>query len=406
MYFSISVCFAQDYEFEIYPNGLMYNEQTMTQLQDIVDSLELKFRSCDLDRRYLSKLQAKGHYFKLEECTVSEVENDFENGISFEDFLKKYPRTKIDRDLLIVKFKYDYYNGEEVVEFTKMLMDGDHGYGITIYDNPKIYEKQVKNKWVFKSYDDSVLGFFFTSEFENQALPEKYARMVQYADCMIDTTANKFMEDATEGDFYMPNNYAELSINQKKQLLEEMRSTKVIGQCSQDDSPRIHAMNIAKLSAETTNWEVFLRAHLDIMNDRFERMSDGSYAWAKRKTYIKELEELDINVTDLILGIAFRIENPNQNHYYGTIWRLGRALTETKDRKEVERQLFAVMADDQLDDYNRVLGYYLYFYYSYFTEQKSLRKTRCKRLKKASKKLPAYLANQVEKIDWKEIVNQ
>ena len=49
-----------------------------------------------------------------------------------------------------------------------------------------------------------------------------------------------------------------------------------------DNSPRIHALNIAKLSAETINWEVFLRAHLDIMKDKFERMSDGSYAFGGR----------------------------------------------------------------------------------------------------------------------------
>lgn len=78
-----------------------------------------------------------------------------------------------------------------------------------------------------------------------------------------------------------------------KVALELKRSRIVVGGCSQDMSPRVHAMNIALLSAETINWEIFLRSHLDIMNDNFERMSDGSYAWAGRKTYIKELEVLD-----------------------------------------------------------------------------------------------------------------
>ena len=81
-----------------------------------------------------------------------------------------------------------------------------------------------------------------------------------------------------------------------------MRETRVVGSCSMDSSPREHAINIAMLSAETTDWSVFLRAHLDIMNDRFDRVSDGSYAWKDRNTYIKELEQLDINVSDLIFG--------------------------------------------------------------------------------------------------------
>ncbi|MBK7243510.1 MAG: hypothetical protein IPH98_06560 [Saprospiraceae bacterium] len=72
------------------------------------------------------------------------------------------------------------------------------------------------------------------------------------------------------------------------------------------------------------------------MNDRFDRKSDGSYAWGQRNTYIKELEELNINVPDLILGILFRIENPASNHYFGSIGRVGRALSETKNRNEIE----------------------------------------------------------------------
>jgi hypothetical protein len=99
----------------------------------------------------------------------------------------------------------------------------------------------------------------------------------------------------------------------KEKLLDEMRSTRVIGRCSQDDSPREHAVNIALLSAETNNWEVFIKAHLDILNDSFDRMSDGSYAWNRRKTYIREIEDLNIDVEDLILGISLRIENPENN---------------------------------------------------------------------------------------------
>jgi len=43
-----------------------------------------------------------------------------------------------------------------------------------------------------------------------------------------------------------------------------------------DESPRTHARAIALLAAETNNWDILLRAHIDIMNDRFERRSDGS----------------------------------------------------------------------------------------------------------------------------------
>ncbi|WP_175635736.1 hypothetical protein [Pedobacter ghigonis] len=154
-------------------------------------------------------------------------------------------------------------------------------------------------------------------------------------------------------------------------------------------------MNIAKLSAETAKWEIFLRAHLDIMNDRFDRMSDGSYAQAGRKTYIRELEVLDINVLDLLLGISLRVEDASNNHYYGSISRLGRALSETKDRTIIEDKMLSTIADSNLDDYNRMLIYYLYLNYNGNLSDKTLQKANSKKLDLAVKTLPNYLASKL-----------
>ncbi len=398
--FSIVFSFAQHTEFDVHPNGLMYDEEIMTQLQYIVDSLDLEFRSCDLDRTYYSNYQAKGHYVYLEGEVGRKALKDMESNISFEDFYKKYPKADIERDLLIVKSNYEYYD-EEGVEFRKISLNDNYGYNIDFSSEIPVFE----GNWVFKYSYKYLYAFFLPSSFQKQEISEKYARMIQYADCMIDTTTTKFVEeigDEKDADksIYLPDNYSEISKKEKEKLLEEMRSMRVVGYCSQDNRPRVHAMNIAKLSAETINWEMFLRAHLDIMNDRFERMTDGSYAWGERKTYIKELEELNINVPDLIMGITLRMDNPSQNHYYGTIWRLGRALSETKYRDEIENQLIAMIADDTLDDYNRVLGYFLLLNYYQFTEDKSLQKANYKKLKKAAMTLPNYLCNR---IDWKEM---
>ena len=181
----------------------------------------------------------------------------------------------------------------------------------------------------------------------------------------------------------------------KKTALELKRNRIVVGGCSMDDSPRIHTMNIAKLSAETANWEIFLRAHLDIMNDRFDRMSDGSYAQQERKTYIKELEVLDINVLDLLLGISLRAENTSNNHYYGDIGRLGRALAETKDRTLIEEKMLSMVADPKLDDYNRILIYYLFINYNYNLNDKHVQVLNDKKLNLAVKTLPNYLRSKL-----------
>jgi len=161
-------------------------------------------------------------------------------------------------------------------------------------------------------------------------------------------------------------------------------------------------MNIALLSAETINWEIFLRSHLDIMNDNFERSIDGSYAWAERKTYIKELEVLDFNVTDLLLGISLRIENPGEHHYYGNISRLGRALSESKYQVAIKSKILDMIRDEKLDDYNRMLMYYLYLDYNYYLDNKELQKKNIEKLHSAVNTLPAYLAS---KIKFKEETN-
>ena len=166
------------------------------------------------------------------------------------------------------------------------------------------------------------------------------------------------------------------------------RNRKVFGSCSMDNSPRVHAMSIAVLAAESISWEVFLRAHLDIMNDRFDRASDGSYAWAGRGTYIKEIEELNIEVQELLLGISLRISNPSKNHYYGNISRLGRALAETQNRIALEEQILSMIQDPLLDIYNRILMHYLFLNYTYYLPDQKLRLDNLKKLELADQSLP------------------
>lgn len=95
------------------------------------------------------------------------------------------------------------------------------------------------------------------------------------------------------------------------------------------------------------------------MNDRFERVSDGSYAWAGRKTYLKELEALDIPAVDLLIGTCLRVDNVSELHYWGAIGRVGRALADAEDKATLEQRLLTMVKDETLDPYNRLLFAYL-----------------------------------------------
>lgn len=465
---------AQTYEFRTYDNGLIYDPSTMQQLHKIVDSLNLKFSSCELSKTYLSTSQARGHYLRLDKGNTRQARQDLKNNISLADFIKKYPNAILEQDLLIIKEPYTSYKGEQLIKFSSVPIGATYGHSITLDKDISLAIPTIGG-WVYsqKDADKTLRAFYIQRTFTSTPLPERYARMVQYSNCLIDTTTQVFFEEAEKnsrwsrerqyskaeefvsyaqqlvpkpdwGTIEDPKEYERFYLawlarrdsildrehasnpEFKKRLkaattdalqnghstdefehyvgryysaedaLKLKRSRKVVGSCSMDDSPRLHAVNIALLSAKTIKWEVFLRAHLDIMNDRFDRASDGSWAWAGRQTYIRELEALEINVPDLLLGISMRIENPSRHHYFGTIGRLGRAFAETQQAGLLEEKMQQLIRDPQLDDYNRMIAFYLYLNYIRHLPDKSRRKDNVAKLTATATSLPPYLSSRID----------
>lgn len=467
-------------EFGASTNGLIYSARTMSQLRHIVDSLNLKHKVCELRRAYRSNRQGHGHYMHLEKGNLDKAREALAQNITLEAFRAQFPEAEIDENLLVVIYNTaDKEDGNKIATTTYRSIpfngEGEHSFEV-----PGKYQAThaAQGHWVVShvsksSYADPYIeAFYFPTGLTQMSLPAQYANLVQYADCLIDTTAQiyfdlakrtgrryvsalpkaetafmKYVHAQTQRpstdynrkltEVQMATNwraYQEwdslrlLKVDQlakkpefrelleravteattkgntndefeeyvaryysPKKALEFKRSRVVVGGCSQDDSPRRHALGIAQLSAETVNWETFLRAHLDIMNDRFERVSDGSYAWAGRKTYLRELEELDINVADLMLGITLRIDNASTNHYFGSLGRLGRALSETQQPRELEQRLLNMVSDASLDTHNRVLAYYLFLNYNSYLKDKEVQRQNVTKLNTAVQKLPAYL---------------
>lgn len=390
------ISFSQEREFPVYSNGLIYSEPTMRKLSLIVDSLNLKFKNCEMIEKFHSVQQTVGHLITMKKGNITAARNDMEKQLAFDEFLKKYPDVIIEKYVLITRSLYINYQGKESVDIRHFDLEDDYGFSITS-DDPGLYKKDLQNQWLFSSNaSQSIKAFYFPASFRSREIPHRYALMIGYADCLIDTTTAKFKDKLKGGRISLPSGWVSLPYQEKVKLLEEMRSTRVVGMCSMDNSPREHAVNIALISAETFNWEVFLKSHLDIMNDRFERHSDGSYGWASRHTYIKELEELNIDVTNLLLGISFRIENPAKNHYYGSISRLGRALSETRNRTEIGSSILSIIADNELDDYNRLLFYFLFLNYNHYIQDKMVQEDNKKKLLIAADRFPDYIKAQLK----------
>lgn len=444
-------CYGQDNEFKMYSNGLIYDESTMNRLGSIVDSLNIRFRACDLSRPYYSYAQGMATWVDIPN---KEARRLIEVGASIEEYAKKHPRNIKREKLLIMKTSYTDYKDVTYIKYSGL----PHGWSSE--PSIKLRDKKANDKisgWII---DDDGTEAFYLTKLEKLELPYEYARLVQYVDCMIDTTAaiyfpeaegrvyqqvesnskaHQFIEwaekypgdpefpdyekmeklnldfdsayhvfsekrkvwdslrvlhldqelnksqyrksllmEAVEESLANGNSDARLEFYaaryvSKEDALKLKRSRRVIGNCSQDQSPRYHAMNICQLAAETTQWDIFLRSHLDIMNDRFERMSDGNYALAGRKTYLKELEELDIDAIDLLLGTSLRVQNVSDNHYWGSINRVGRALADASDKDELEKRLITMMQDKKLDLYNRLLMAYLFSNYAHNLEEENLK---------------------------------
>lgn len=400
----ISLTSAQ--EFTTFRNGLIYNEKTMDKLGKIVDSLHLKYKTCDLTKVFYSKKQVKGCIINLNSGNIAQAKKDMDSNISLENFIIKYPSAKVRKDILITKTKTKDYDKKDIIRYDELSLNDDYALYLEKDYKKASAEKPEKGTWVYDyqpktSYSEEYIkAFYFPENFKSIPLDQKYSKQIVYSDCLIDVSTTKFKENAKSERFNatisLPENWQSLPKDKKEKLLDEMRSAEAVGSCSNDFSPRIQGVNMALLSAETAHWEIFLKSHLDIMNDRFERVSDASYAWKDRQTYIKELEELDINVPDLLLGIYFRIDNPEKNHYYGNIGRLGRAISESKDNKLFLSQILSMVEDERLDDYNRVLAYFLYISCNYYTKSKTEKKFNNAKIINAVKKLPKYLADNIK----------
>lgn len=459
-------------EFQEYENGLIYSTGAMSKLAEIVGAENEKFRQCDLTKKFRAMPQSRGYYFEIPTSEREELKKDLAANISLGDFIKKYDESDGSKCLITV-FEYESYRGGSMVLFDVLPLERE------IRMEAADREKMTSTNWIMNLEAKKLIkAVYLETPFSEREIPYDYARMIQYSECMVDTTSTIFIKNATtrsgwdvaeektpgskvdeffdfvadsfgkevpEYDYneewdseafneYMDKDrayrialdkFVECELSKKeafknklcvayqeastmggsnqdlenyalkyiseKAALDLKRSRKVLGSCSMDFSPRYHAMDIAQLSAESYSWDIFLRAHLDIMNDRFERVSDGSYAWAARQTYIKELEELNINVPDLIFGISLRTSNPAENHYYGSIRRLGRAIAESKDRDQFEKEIKSMISDTMLDDYNRVLMFYLFVNLQYHKDNNAERKFDSRPVEKVRRSLPKYL---------------
>ncbi|MCB1042814.1 MAG: hypothetical protein KDC35_07735 [Acidobacteria bacterium] len=391
-------------EFKTYENGYIYADQTMWQLREIADRRQKNFQVCQTEASCtaLSQGAADVYVFTGNTKTLDKVIQIIRADSSRTSLSDQRQVNEFFSNVPIARWGNNYqFIGESELPYN-------------------FHPDEQNGSWLWERIGSRLVIVRLTETLQAPQIPERYTHLIRYVDCMIDPTGTlapdaepmnydeppspqydaliSYLDAAVKaGDeketfltrteklaghsefIVLLKAAAEETISQHrlrsqleqaveshlgpKWALSMKRSYIVTGGCSQDRAPRYHAQSIARLSAESNEWDVFMQAHLSLLNDWFPRNSDASYAQARRGTYLAELDALNIDVLPLTLGMTFVVES-DDHHYFGNTERLGRAFANHPDRFAFEDQVLAIIDDDELDAMNRVRFANLYLNYA------------------------------------------
>jgi hypothetical protein len=141
------------------------------------------------------------------------------------------------------------------------------------------------------------------------------------------------------------------------------RSSRPLRTCGADMWPTRYTREICKLAVRANQWEIFLRAHLDVMNDHFYQYEPSDTS-TRRKTYVRELDQMGVNSMKLSIGACLSSRDVNIVHYQGSTAVMARGLTESANQTSAVTLLLAMIEDKRLDLYNRTAMAQLLIFYN------------------------------------------
>ncbi len=184
----------------------------------------------------------------------------------------------------------------------------------------------------------------------------------------------------------------------KERALKLMRQNKKVGTCSYDEQPIIQLKRIANLAAKTQNWEVFIKAFLDVMNDNVARNASSNIASNARKTYIEELVKLNLNIDKILLGSNLRIQDTIRKHYFSSGDKIAKAYANLNSQRQAyfENSIYEIINSKEVDAFNKLHFYNTLLNYKYFLKD-SIKQTEIKKkLEKIVVLFPYELKSRIE----------
>lgn len=180
--------------------------------------------------------------------------------------------------------------------------------------------------------------------------------------------------------------------------LQIMRLRNIRSSCGNDNTPRVHFYNIAKLAAANGNWKIFMKSYLTLLSYPFDGVNNKQLL----HFYTNELELLNINVNDLYLGACLNIDNrtPNHNSFHYASFSVCSPIGASSQFETIEKNLLKAIADTHLDNYNRYHYWDIYdniiaaeLYLDKAKANKNLLKSK---RNKAKALLPVYIASRIK----------
>lgn len=184
----------------------------------------------------------------------------------------------------------------------------------------------------------------------------------------------------------------------KERALNLMRYNQQIGTCSFDNGPIEQQKRMARLAAKIPDWGVFIKSFLNVMNDNVSRVANSNIASEGRKTYIEELQKLDLDVKTLLLGSNMRIADTLNEHYFSDGSKVAKAFSvlEEADKDFFEATVEGLIQDERLDPFNKLHFYNTLINYHYFLEDSSRKQEVAQKLEKLTMFMPSPLKSRFE----------
>lgn len=184
----------------------------------------------------------------------------------------------------------------------------------------------------------------------------------------------------------------------KFRALNLIRQSQTIGTCSFDDRPLEQMKRIATLAAETSNWSLFLKSSLNVLNDNVSRVAQSNIASNNRKSYVEELVKLNLDLNKVLIGSNFRINDSINTHYYSDGGKIAKAYSSLSEKHQgfFEKTITEILKDPYIDTFNKLHFYNTYLNFKYLAKDSLKIKTTSQNISRLVTYLPHEIKSRID----------